>query len=110
MPVLEHGNARGVVAAVLEPLEPLDQDGDARPMSDVADDSAHERGSLDDGLEGMTCAIDQLARALFLRGFGDHAYDGFGAGRAHMHPFLVPAEPQPVCGIDGVITKRFLQS
>jgi hypothetical protein len=40
-----HGHAGRVVAAVLEPLEALDQQGRGRPGADVSDDAAHCRGS-----------------------------------------------------------------
>ena len=39
--VAEDGDARGVVAAILEPLEPLDDDTDRALPTDVPDDSTH---------------------------------------------------------------------
>ncbi len=38
---VQHGDAGGVVAAVLEALQPLDQDGDDVAVSDRTDDAAH---------------------------------------------------------------------
>ena len=38
---VDDGNARRVVAAILEPPQPLDQDGDDGLVADVADDAAH---------------------------------------------------------------------
>ena len=38
-------HARRVVAAILQPAEPLDQDRDDRLLSDVADDAAHVMGT-----------------------------------------------------------------
>ena len=37
----QHGHAGGVIAAVLEPLEPVQDDADGAPLPDVADDPAH---------------------------------------------------------------------
>ena len=37
----DHGHARRVVAAVLEPPQPLDEDGHDLLLTDVADDAAH---------------------------------------------------------------------
>jgi hypothetical protein len=39
--VLVHGDAAGVVAAVLEPLQAFDQDRDDVARADRADDAAH---------------------------------------------------------------------
>ena len=39
----EHADARGVIAAVLELAQALDQEVLDRPVADVADDAAHER-------------------------------------------------------------------
>jgi hypothetical protein len=36
-----HGEPRGVIAAVLEPTQSLDEDGGAVLFADVPDDSAH---------------------------------------------------------------------
>src|SRR3989304_5016667 len=41
LPRPQHGPAGGVVAAVLEPLEPVQDDADGAPFPDVADDPAH---------------------------------------------------------------------
>ncbi len=38
---MEQRHAGAVVAAVLEPPEPIEQDGDCLPYSQIADDSAH---------------------------------------------------------------------
>ena len=40
-PRVEHRDARRVVAAILEPLQSLDDDVDRALVTDVADDSAH---------------------------------------------------------------------
>jgi len=40
---LVHGHAAGVVAAVFEPLQALDQDGNDVARGDRADDAAHVR-------------------------------------------------------------------
>src|SRR5581483_195064 len=42
---VEHGHARGVVAAVLEAAQPFDQDRRALALTNVANDSAHARRS-----------------------------------------------------------------
>src|SRR4030095_534046 len=39
--LVEHRDARGVVAAILEPLQSLDDDADRALVTDVADDSTH---------------------------------------------------------------------
>src|SRR5258708_1076190 len=38
---VEHGHARGIVAAVLQPLEPVHDDRDRVLVADVPDDAAH---------------------------------------------------------------------
>ena len=43
---VEHRHARRVIAAVLEPLEPAHQHRRCLLITDVANDSAHVRGSL----------------------------------------------------------------
>ncbi len=37
----QHGETRGVITAILQPLQPLQQDGRHGPLSDGADDAAH---------------------------------------------------------------------
>src|SRR5262249_22788704 len=44
--ILEHGEARGVVAAVLEALEPAQKKAFRLPAADVSDDPAHSTLSL----------------------------------------------------------------
>jgi len=39
--VVEHGDAGGVVAPILEALQSFDDDADRAPGTDVPDDSAH---------------------------------------------------------------------
>src|SRR5580765_4176470 len=41
LPVVDDRDARGVIAAILEPAKPFDDDGDRWPGPDVSDDSAH---------------------------------------------------------------------
>src|SRR5580765_5888245 len=41
LPVMDDRDARGVIAAILEPAKPFDDDGDRWPGPDVSDDSAH---------------------------------------------------------------------
>ena len=45
-PVLQDGHARGVVAAVLELLQAVDDDADRALLTDVADDSTHRSAFL----------------------------------------------------------------
>ena len=40
---VQHGHARRVVASILQPPQPFDQDGDDVTIGDGADDSTHER-------------------------------------------------------------------
>src|SRR3989442_1221083 len=40
--LVEHRDARGVVASILEPLQPLDDDADRALVTDVADDPTHD--------------------------------------------------------------------
>ena len=44
--VAQHGDAGRVVAAVFQPLEAFDQDGDHIAIRDRADDAAHELHSV----------------------------------------------------------------
>jgi hypothetical protein len=37
----DHGHAGRIISAILQPLEPVDDDPDRALLSDVADDSAH---------------------------------------------------------------------
>src|ERR687887_306411 len=46
LPLGLHGDARGVVSAVLELLEPGEEDLLHRPMADIADDAAHGGASF----------------------------------------------------------------
>jgi len=39
--MVDHGDARGVISAILEALEPADEDRDDVLGTDVADDAAH---------------------------------------------------------------------
>jgi hypothetical protein len=42
---VEHGNARRIITAILEPLEPVDQNGVHLAVTDVAYDATHIRES-----------------------------------------------------------------
>ena len=44
--VADDGHARRVVAAILEPPQPVDEDGDDLLAADVSDDSAHSQSSV----------------------------------------------------------------
>ena len=60
---IEHGHARGVVAAVLQPLQPIDDDADRALVPDVADDSAH--GGYSFGLRARFAAKNRAAQPSF---------------------------------------------
>src|SRR6185436_19454770 len=57
LPVVDDRDARGVIAAILEPPKPFDDDGHRGPGSDVTDDSAHVESSCPCLVPGAWCLV-----------------------------------------------------